>query len=93
MHKVAEGFGVSAVDISDSPYNIADALEDVFEYPKLLNINTIRKYWHAGAGIDDPHVYDRYEDEMLILGDETKEIHEVNKQLVRELWETQLEKQ
>ena len=59
----------------------------------LLNINTIRKYWHAGAGIDDPDVYDRYEHEMEQLGDEGKKIHEQNKKLVTELWQRQLEKQ
>jgi hypothetical protein len=93
MHKVAEGFGVTGIDTSDSPYNINYALKDVFQEPLLLNINTVRKYWHAGAGIDDPNVYDRYEDEMLILGDETKVIHEKNKKLVKELWQRQLEKQ
>lgn len=93
MHKVAEGFGFTGIDTSDSPYNINYALKDVFQEPLLLNINTVRKYWHAGAGIDDPNVYDRYEDEMLILGDETKVIHEKNKKLVKELWQRQLEKQ
>ena len=58
-----------------------------------MNINTIRKYWHAGAGIDDPNVFDRYEDEMNKLGGDAKEIHESNRKLVRELWEKQLEKQ
>ena len=93
MDNVAEGFGVTGIDTSDSPYNINYALKDVFQEPLLLNINTVRKYWHAGAGIDDPNVYDRYEDEMLILGDETKVIHEKNKKLVKELWQRQLEKQ
>ena len=65
----------------------------MFKKPLLLNINTVRKYWHAGAGIDDENVFDRYEDEMDKLGDKTKEIHESNRKLVRELWEKQLEKQ
>ena len=93
MHEVARGFGVDALDTTDFPPDIYNCLQGVFKKPLLLNINTIRKYWHAGAGIDDENVFDRYEDEMDKLGDETKEIHESNRKLVRELWEEQLEKQ
>ena len=94
MDDVAKGFGVDAYNISDNPYEIPMYLKlGVFEKPMLLNINTIRKYWHAGAGIDDPDVFDRYEHEMENLGDKAKHLHEANKRLVTELWEKQLEKQ
>ena len=93
MHKVAKGFGVVGYDLPDSPTNINVGLDAVFEKPMLLNINTIRKYWHAGAGIDAPDVFDRYEYEMEQLGDEARVIHEKNKKLVKELWQRQLEKQ
>ena len=93
MDNVAEGFGVKGIDITDFPSDIYNCLGDVFKKPLLLNINTIRKYWHAGAGIDDPNVFDRYEDEMNKLGDDAKEIHESNRKLVRKLWQKQLEKQ
>ena len=93
MDSVARGFGVDAYDISDDPYHIDSALDGVFEKPMLLNINTIRKYWHAGAGIDDPDVFDRYEHEMENLGDKAKHLHEANKRSVTELWEKQLEEQ
>ena len=93
MDSVARGFGVDAYDISDDPDYIDSALDGVFEKPLLLNINTIRKYWHAGAGIDDPDVFDRYEHEMENLGDKAKHLHEANKRLVTELWEKQLKKQ
>ena len=56
-----------------------------------MNINTVRKYWHAGAGIDDENVFDRYESEMTILGDDTVNVHEINKKLVEKLWQRQLE--
>ena len=56
-----------------------------------MNINTVRKYWHAGAGIDDENVFDRYESEMTILGDATVNVHEINKKLVEKLWQRQLE--
>ena len=93
MDNVAEGFGVKGIDITDFPSDIYNCLGDVFIKPWLLNINTFRKYWHAGAGIDDPNVFDRYEDEMNKLGDDAKEIHESNRKLVRKLWQKQLEKQ
>jgi len=93
MHEVARGFGVDALDTTDFPPDIYNCLQGVFKKPLLLNINTIRKYWHAGAGIDDENVFDRYEDEMGQLGDEGKKIHEQNKKLVTKLWQRQLEKQ
>jgi len=91
MDDVAKGFGVEAYNISDNPEDIQKHLDGVFEKPMLLNINTIRKYWHAGAGIDDENVFDRYESEMKILGSHAKIIDEVNKTLVEKLWQRQLE--
>ena len=93
MDNVAKGFGVDAIDTTDFPPDIYNCLGDVFKKPLLLNVNTIRKYWHAGAGIDDSGVFDRYEDEIKKLGERAKTIHENNKKLVKELWEQQLEKQ
>ena len=93
MKDVSEGFGVEAFDISDDPWEINKSLEGVFKKPLLLNINTIRKYWHAGAGIDDPDVFDRYEHEMKDLGKKGLIINWTNKKLVTELWQKQLEKQ
>ena len=92
MDDVAKGFGVDAYNISDNPYEIPMYLKlGVFEKPMLLNINTIRKYWHAGAGIDDPDVYDRYESQMKMLGKRANIIDEVNKTLIEKLWQRQLE--
>ena len=56
----------------------------------LLNINTTRKYWHSGAGIDDDN-FDRYEEEKKLLGKEANQIDLENKQLVEKLWQQQLE--
>ena len=56
----------------------------------LLNINTIRKYWHAGAGQDGDY-FDRYEDELKDLGEEAVKIDLENKQIVEKLWQKQLE--
>ena len=89
---VAKGFGVKAFDIPDDPAIIKKCLKNNFEKPLLLNINTIRRYWHAGAGIDDETVYDRYNDEKNKLGDYGQEIHDKNKKIVRKVWQDQLEK-
>ena len=93
MDKVAKGFGVNALDLSDNPLEISKALDGVFKKPMLLNINTIRKYWHSGAGIDNPDVFDRYEHEIEEIGQEAIDMHEQNKKLVKGLWDIQLEKQ
>ena len=68
-------------------------MENIFEHPILLNINTVRKFWHAGAGIDNEDVFDRYLDEMESLGDEALKVHDQTKKLISELWDKQLEKQ
>ena len=91
MDSVAKGFGVEAYNISDDPEDIRKHLDGVFEKPMLLNINTIRKYWHAGAGIDDENVFDRYESQMKMLGKRANIIDEVNKTLIEKLWQRQLE--
>jgi hypothetical protein len=65
----------------------------VFKKPMLLNVNTIRKYWHAGAGIDNPDVFDRYEYELDRLGTRAKVLHDINKKSVEDLWQKQLKKQ
>jgi TPP-dependent pyruvate/acetoin dehydrogenase alpha subunit len=91
IHDVARGFGMKAFNIPDSPETIREHLDGVFTSPLLLNINTIRKYWHSGAGIDDDDVFDRYEYEMNRV-DNGKEMHEKYKQNVEKLWKNQLEK-
>lgn len=90
MHAVAEGFKVEAHNISDDPFEIQKAMKNVFKKPLLLNINTVRKYWHAGAGIDGES-FDRYEKEMKELGDAAKTIDAANQKLVKEIWQRQLE--
>lgn len=93
LNEVAEGFGVESFNISDDPIDIKKSMENIFEYPILLNINTVRKFWHAGAGIDNEDVFDRYLDEMESLGDEALKVHDQTKKLISELWVKQLEKQ
>lgn len=93
MDDVAKSFGMNAFNINDDPHEIQEALASVFASPLLINVNTHRKYWHAGAGIDDETIYDRYENEMKILGIKAQEIHEKTRLHVEELWQRTLEKQ
>ena len=92
IHDVANGMKVKSFNIPDDPMVIHKHLENSFDEPMLLNINTIRKFWHAGAGTDGEN-FDRYEDEMKFFGDEGKQIDKYNKNLVLEAWVKQLGKQ
>ena len=56
----------------------------------LLNVNTHRKYWHSGAGIDNEDIFDRYEEEKRFLGDIADKIHKETKERVSALWDQQL---
>jgi TPP-dependent pyruvate/acetoin dehydrogenase alpha subunit len=90
MDDVAKAFKMKGFNIEDNPETIKEFLNGVFEGPMLLNINTTRKYWHAGAGQDGDN-FDRYEEEIKILGEEAIQIDLENKQLVEKLWQQQLE--
>lgn len=91
MDDVAKAFNMDAWNIKDDPTALYEILKDYnFDKPMLLNVNTIRKYWHAGAGSDGDY-FDRYENEMKILGEEAKIIDLENKELVKKLWQQQLE--
>lgn len=91
MDDVAKAFNMDAWDVKDDPTALYEILKDYnFDKPVLLNINTIRKYWHAGAGSDGDY-FDRYENEMRILGEEAKIIDSENKELAEKLWQQQLE--
>ena len=91
MHELAKGYKVSAYDIEDDPTVIADHLQDVFNGPLLLNIRTVRKYWHAGAGVDGDY-FDRYEWLKTKVDFDSSIIDEENKNKVEALWQSRLEK-
>lgn len=91
MDDVAKAFNMDAWNVKDDPTALYEILKDYnFDKPMLLNINTIRKYWHAGAGSDGDY-FDRYENEMKILGEEAKIIDLESKELAEKLWQQQLE--
>ena len=91
IHNVAKSFNMHAVNIKDDPLEIQTALTNVFEYPMLLNINTNRKFWHSGAGIDDPNTFDRYKKEMSEIGTEAINIDKFFKGKIDKIWQQQLE--
>jgi len=91
MHDLAKAYKVEAYDISDDPESIGNHLTNVFNGPLLLNVRTIRKYWHAGAGIDGDY-FDRYEWLKNSLPSDVLKIDENNKNKVNLLWQSRLEK-
>ena len=93
MPDVAKAFNMRGIQIDDDPWAINAALAKVFEGPMLINVNTHRKFWHSGAGIDDENIFDRYQEEMNWFGDEGKKIHEYYKKEVESKWKQQLERQ
>ena len=91
MHELAQAYKVEAYDIEDDPIVITNHLNNIFTKPILLNIRTVRKYWHSGAGIDGDY-FDRYEWLKETLPFDTTEIDEMNKNKVEALWQSRLEK-
>ena len=57
----------------------------------MLNINTTRKYWHAGAG-SDGDFFDRYDEEKKLIGNEADLIDKETEKKIIEKWQTQLGK-
>ena len=90
---VAKGFGIDAYDIEDDPSEIRKYVSPNFEKPILLNINTVRRYWHAGAGKDSNDTFDRYYHEKKSLGKMANEFDQKIKKEMEDLWKKQLEKQ
>ena len=93
MDSVAKAFNMRGIQTSDDPMAIKRCLRGVFDGPMLLNINTHRKYWHSGAGIDNPDIFDRYECEMRELGALGVQIHNETKSQIEDAWQKQLDKQ
>jgi pyruvate dehydrogenase E1 component alpha subunit len=89
---VAKSFGCSAIDLSDDPKEIWDA---IFAWDRatclVLNINTERHLWHSGSGQEGPPVSDRlakYRESLISrgLGDQIQNIEEENLSWVNSLW-------
>ena len=93
MDAVAKSFNLTAYQVSDDPFELREKLNNAFSKPMLLNVNTHRLFWHAGAGRDSEETFDRYKYEMESIGDEAEDIHFKTKNFVEATWQKQLEKQ
>lgn len=91
MHDLAHAYKVEAYDIPDDPTEISNHLLNVFKKPLLLNVRTVRKYWHAGAGIDGDY-FDRYKWLMKTSKSNIVDIDDKNQKKVQALWQSRLEK-
>ena len=91
MSDVASGFKVNSYNISDDPLEILSTLPPSFESPLLLNINTHRLFWHAGAGIDSYEIFDRHKDfAKLFDSDYVDEVNHLSKLKVKDAWKIHL---
>jgi acetoin:2,6-dichlorophenolindophenol oxidoreductase subunit alpha len=61
---VAQAMGVESYSIIDTHEQITKYSQNFFKGPVLLNIETVRKYWHSGAGTDGDQ-YDYLRDHDL----------------------------
>ena len=92
MSDVAKAFKMKGFNCDDNPMNIYKYSKFFFKQPCLLNINTNRIYWHAGAGKDSEKTFDRYKSEKKILGTRADLIDHKTKRLIKNLWKKHLEK-
>jgi pyruvate dehydrogenase E1 component alpha subunit len=61
LSDVAGAFNMTNFNIDDNPQHIWNCISkhDISK-PLLMNVNTNRLFWHAGAGIDDVNTFDRH---------------------------------
>ena len=84
LQDVAKSMNVSASGLPDDPLMIWNFIESHnMEKPMLLNVATNRLFWHAGAGIDDPHTFDRHKIYIDKFG---TDIVKEAEQIVKEAW-------
>lgn len=90
---VAQSMGIPSVDITDDPWLIAHHARQFREnLPALINIQTVRHFWHAGTGQDGEPDWNRYElvkEEMkqLNLSLEVEDIERNTMQRAKKIWE------
>lgn len=92
IDKVAHGMGIPSYSISDDPNEIISVLPKHFDQgPLVLNINTNRLFWHAGAGIDSSEIFDRHlEFSKLLSADFVKENNDSAGRRVKLCWDRAL---
>ncbi len=93
MHDVARSFKMKGYNLKDNPSEIEKYKKFFFKEPMLLNINTNRMFWHAGAGRDSDKIFDRYLIEKKILGKVAEKIDKKFNYMIKKRWEKHLKKQ
>lgn len=93
MHDVARSFKMKGYNLKDNPSEIEKYKKFFFKEPMLLNINTNRMFWHAGAGRDSDKIFDRYLIEKKILGKVAEKIDKKFNSMIKKRWEKHLKKQ
>ena len=69
VKNISKAFGIESYDVKDDPVHIHKILKNFkFQKPMLINVHTNRLFWHAGAGIDNPNIFDRLKIEKKKLG-------------------------
>ena len=93
MHDVARSFKMKGYNLKDNPSEIEKYKKFFFKEPMLLNINTNRMFWHAGAGRDSDKIFDRYLIEKKILGKVAEKIDKKFNYMIKKRWKKHLKKQ
>lgn len=85
--EVARGFGMPGLYMKDDPEEMLRWLLPIERWPMLINIDTTRLRWHAGAGVDNPNAFDRHaEVSKQFNPGEVAKVHLRAETLVREAW-------
>jgi len=88
---VANGFGMNAIEISDTPDEIIETVSTI-KLPALVNIKTNRELWHSGSGCDGPLPVDRFNQFAKLVASECTQdvvdnIKSTTKERVGKIWE------
>ena len=90
---VAKSLKMESHTLDDSPLNLLKCSKNFFKKTCLLNVQTHRIYWHAGAGKDSEDTFDRYNYEKKKIGNPAIQFDQKIKKEMEDLWKKQLEKQ
>jgi TPP-dependent pyruvate/acetoin dehydrogenase alpha subunit len=85
---VARGFELNSGHSSDDPDTLYSGIPELGYWPALININTTRLRWHAGAGVDDPNAFDRHFEVSMCFDKEYRvRVIQQAESIVREAWQ------
>ena len=92
ISNVAFGFRMRTHDVTDAPENLEAAFYPG-NGPRLVNVHTTRRYWHAGAGQDEANPFDRHAVVAKdFSSDYVESVQEFSRRTVQETWTRAFEK-